>query len=152
MDISFLMDIFQSNMFCMDISFPMDIFLYGHYSIWTFYLMDNLQIHHQISLTFLTVWNLKKGPQYGLQKQGAKNIFIVIQKGKRQPGHLSFWITMTLFLHPAFCNQYFGLFVQGLKQTHEQEMWVQIDWETDYWNKSIGVIFSNYNMWLDFKT
>ena len=49
MDISFIMDIFQSNIFCMDISLPMDIFLYGHYSIWTFYLVDNLQIHLQNS-------------------------------------------------------------------------------------------------------
>ena len=38
----------------------------------------------------------------------------------RVPGCLfSFWITMTLFfLHPAFCNPYFGPFFQGHKPTH----------------------------------
>jgi hypothetical protein len=34
--------------------------------------------------------NLKKGPKYGLQKQGAKNRVMFIQKEKRQPGLLLF--------------------------------------------------------------
>ena len=41
----------------------------------------------------------------GYKKQGAKNRVIVIQKEKKQ----------SVFLHPAFCNPYFGPFFEGSK-------------------------------------
>ena len=53
---------------------------------------------------------VKKVQNMGCKMQGAKNRVIVVQKEKRPGCFFSFWITMTLFLHPAFCNPYFGPF------------------------------------------
>ena len=57
----------------------------------------------------------------GCKKQGVKNRVIVNQKEKR-PG------CIFSFMHPDFCNPYFGPFFPGSKQ----EQWMQIDWTSTF--------------------
>ena len=59
--------------------------------------------------TWVDLWPYKNQVKnMGCKKQGAKNRVIDIQKENRAAASSLFWITMTLFLHPAFCTPCFG--------------------------------------------
>ena len=53
----------------------------------------------------------------GCKNEGTKN-----KEYAAWPGLFSFWITMNLFFHPAFCTLYFGPHYQTLKKYHVNPM------------------------------